>query len=242
MSAIPKTLVIGVFLHGELRMKDNGELNNDTVPDGIRVTIINAVAPGVPNISTLQDYENMAIKISKIVKSRKNYDKLTKSQINYLSANLRNVLVSENKNQAAEIIKEHQYLYSRSKVNPTFQKFSNQYGNAFTMKTYESNAIIPNKLFIKFSEGEVINPDNIEENYFNNIVLYNLEELDLFRMLLSTGLDINQITLGQILEFLVNLGVENLIVVDMSCSTFKGNPEFLTERNIRQIRRQILAN
>jgi len=170
MSTIPKTLVIGVFLHGELHIKDNGELNYDIVQDGMHVTIINAVGPGVPNISTLQDIENMASKISVKVKRRKNYDKLTKSQIKKLSESLRDMLVSENKNQSIDIIKEHQYLYSRQKVNHTFQKFAHQYGNAFKIKTYNTNDFIPNKLFIKFSEGEVINPDNIQENYFNNIV------------------------------------------------------------------------
>ena len=71
MSTIPETLVIGVFLHGELHMKDNGELNYYIVPDGMNLTIINSVGPGLPNISTLQDYENMASKISVKVKSRR---------------------------------------------------------------------------------------------------------------------------------------------------------------------------
>lgn len=102
MSAIPETLVIGVFLHGEVHIEDSGELNYETVPVGIRVNIINAVAPGVPNISTLQDYENIATKISKIVKGRKNYDKLTKSQIRCISRSLRDVLVFENKYSSSE--------------------------------------------------------------------------------------------------------------------------------------------
>ena len=50
-----------------------------------------------------------------------------------------------------------------------------------------------------------------------------------------------KITLGQILEFFVNLGVKNLIIIDMSCSAFKGNSQYLTERNIRQLRRKILV-
>ena len=67
MSTIPKTLIIGVFLHGELHLNENGELNNDIVPDGISIHVINSVAPGVPNISTLENYEHMATQISKII-------------------------------------------------------------------------------------------------------------------------------------------------------------------------------
>jgi hypothetical protein len=237
MSSIPNTLIIGVFLHGELHLTDNGDIDNDIVPDGMRVTVINSVAPGVPNISTLEDYEHIATQISKTVKRRKNYDELTNSQINMIAENLRDTIVKENKAQANDIINEHQHL-----INPILQKFAHQYGNSFKIKTYEANDKIPNKLFIKFSEGEVINPDNIPENYFNNIVLYNLEELDLFKMLESAGLDIDQITLGEMLEFLVNLGVQNLIMVDLSCSVFKGKSEFLTERNIRLKRRKMLFN
>jgi hypothetical protein len=159
-----------------------------------------------------------------------------------IAENLRDTIVKENKAQANDIINEHQHLYSKHKINPILQKFAHQYGNSFKIKTYEANDKIPNKLFIKFSEGEVINPDNIPENYFNNIVLYNLEELDLFKMLESAGLDIDQITLGEMLEFLVNLGVQNLIMVDLSCSVFKGKSEFLTERNIRLKRRKMLFN
>lgn len=240
--SIPKTLIIGVFLHGELHLTDDGELNNDIVPEGICVNVINAVAPGVPNISTLEDYENIATQISRVIKRRKNYDKLTNYQTNKLSEDLRDMLVRENGDQANDIIKEHQHLYYKRKVRPELEKFVHQYGNSFKIKTYLANDNIPNKLFTKFSEGEVINPDKIPEKYFNKIVLYNLEESDLFTMLVSAGLDIDQITLGQMLEFLVSLGVQNLIIVDLSCSIIKGNPEFLTDRNIRLTRRKLLFN
>lgn len=239
--SIPKTLIVGVFLHGVLHIKTNGEVNTDIVPDGIHVTLINAVAPGVPNISTLQEYENIAMKISTFVKTMKtNYNELTKTQIDALSKQFKNMLVSENKNQAMDIVKEHQRLYSKKDVDINFQKFTHQYGNSFQIKSYDTNDTIPNKMFVRFSEKEVINPDNIKETYFNNIVLFNYDELDLFNMLLSVGLDINEITLGKMLEFFVALGVENLIIIDLSCSTFHSIPKFLTERNIRQIRRKML--
>lgn len=238
---IPKTLIIGIYLHGEIHLNENGDVNNDRVPDGMRLNVINGVAPGVPNISTLEDYENMAKKISNRIKRRDNYTKLTKTQIDDLCLNLRDLLVRTNKNQANDILKEHQRLFTKKQVNPTFQKFSYQYENSFIIKKYESNHIITNKVFIKFSEGEVINPYNIPENYFNKIVLYNLEgEPDLFELLKSVNLDIEEITFAQLMEFLVNLGVENLIIIDLSCSVFKGDSKYLSDRNIRQTRRKLL--
>lgn len=44
------------------------------------------------------------------------------------------------------------------------------------------------------------------------------------------------------LEFLVNLGVQNFIMVELSCSEFKGKSEFLTEKNIRLKRIKMLFN
>jgi len=238
--SIPKTLVIGIYLHGYLPVNKNKELINEIIPDGLHVTTINAVAPGVPYISTLEEYENMGEQISNTIKTRKNYDKLTKKQITKLSKYLRNLLVNTNMNQAADILKEHQYLYSRNNINSNLQKFSYQYGNSFKIKTYDSGQIIPNKLFIKFSDGELINPNNFPEHYFNKIILYNFDETDLFEILASVGMDIEQISMAQLMEFLVNLGVQNLIIIDLSCSVFNGETKNLSDRNIRQLRRNIL--
>ncbi len=237
MSKISKTLIIGIFLHGEFHLTNNGELNTDIVPQGIQLTLINAVAPGIPNISTLLCLENVATKISENIKKRK-------SESDEIAKNLKNMLVQENTTQSNNIIKEHQYLYSKNQTNHVFQKFAHQCCNSYKIKNYKSNDKIPNKLFTKFNDGNVINPDNIPEKYFNKIVLYNLEEkeLDLFEMLKLSGLDIEQITLGQMLEFLINIGVQNLIMIDLSCAVFSGKTEFLTERNIRLIRRQMLFN
>jgi hypothetical protein len=100
------------------------------------------------------------------------------------------------------------------------------------------------KLFLKFTDGELINPNNIQEHYFNKIVIYNLaNEPDLFDMLKSVGLDLDQITLFQMIEFLVNIGVENLIIVDLSCGIFKSDSGLklkLTDRYIRYQRQQML--
>jgi len=239
---IPKTLVIGINMHGELHLKEDGSPLKDTVPENMYISVINAVAPGIPNISTFEKSEQLAEKIYQRIKRRKNWNKLTKTQIDNLSESIKDVLVKTNKEQSRDIIKEHQRLYSRNKVNTTFQKFAHQYDHSFRITTYDSGNKMPDKLYLKFGEGEALNPDSIEEKYFNTIVLYNLEgEPDIFEILQSVGMDIDQITTSQLIEFFSSLGVENLIIVDFSCYVFKGESKYLTERNIRHTRRKIMS-
>jgi hypothetical protein len=237
---IPKTLVIGIYLHGVLPLNENGEIQKEKVPDGLCVTTINSVAPGISNISTIEDMENIATKLSIRIKTRKNYDKLTNLQIKNLSENLRNLLVNTNKDQSSDIIKVYHRQYSKTQVKSSFQKFTYQYDNSFRIKTYDSFDSIPNKLFNKFSDGEPINPKNFPEHYFNKIILYNLDEFNLFEMLESVGLDVEEISMEHLMAFLVRLEVKNLIIIDLSCSVFNGDAKFLSDRHIRQIRRQIL--
>ena len=237
---IPKTLVIGIYLHGVLPLNENGEIQKEKVPDGLCVTTINSVAPGISNISTIEDMENIATKISISIKTRKNYDKLTNLQIKILSENLRTLLVNSNEDQSSDIIKVYHRQYSKTQVKSSFQKFTYQYDNSFRIKTYDSFDSIPNKLFNKFSDGEPINPKNFPEHYFNKIILYNLDEFNLFEMLESVGLDVEEISMEHLMAFLVRLGVKNLIIIDLSCSVFNGDAKFLSDRHIRQIRRQIL--
>ena len=59
-------------------------------------------------------------------------------------------------------------------------------------------------------------------------------------MLESVGLDVEEISMEHLMVFLVRLGVKNLIIIDLSCSVFNGDAKFLSDRHIRQIRRQIL--
>lgn len=237
-----KTLIIGIYLHGEYHLNENGTINTDELPTGMRVKMIRSAAPGVSEVSTLEAKENIAIKISETIQSNKHIDKLTKEEIDNLTIELRDLLVKENRDQSKDIIKLHHHQYRRNQVTPVLQKFAHQYDNAFKLISYENVNIIPNKIFTKFSEGELINPDNIESYYVNKIIIYNLEgEPDLFDILksLNMDLDIQTISLGQLLTFFNALGVENLIIVDASCSVIKGDCANTYDRNIRQIRRHM---
>ena len=237
-----RTLIIGIYLHGEYHLNEFGSIKTDEIPSGMRVKMIRSAPAGVAEVSSLETKENIAIKISETIQSKRNNDKLTNEEIDNLTIELRDLLVSENKTQSEEIINLHHYQYCRNKVTPVLQNYTHQYDNAFKIISYEDGDTIPNKIFTRFSEGELINPDNIESYYVNKIIIYNLEgEPDLFDILksLNIDLDIQTISLGQLLTFFNALGVENLIIVDASCSVIKGDCANTYDRNIRQIRRQM---
>ena len=75
---IPKTMVVGINMHGELHLKQDGSLRKDIVPNNFRINVVNAVAPGVTNIISVETIEKISEKISNKIKHIKNWDKLTK--------------------------------------------------------------------------------------------------------------------------------------------------------------------
>ena len=73
MMNTPKTLVIGIYMHGILPLDKNGEMQMQKVPKGLRITTINSVAPGITNISNIETIETIAKQLSSKIKTKKNY-------------------------------------------------------------------------------------------------------------------------------------------------------------------------
>jgi len=226
-------------MHGELILNSNNEPIYTTVPENLTVYTINSVAPGVPNISTLENYENLSEQIYAKVETIEDWNTVNAEN---LSEELKRLLVELNKEQSEEIIKLVQQNYSKRIKNEHHANYAYHYDKSFQIKTYYGNQNIPNKLFLKFTENEIEQieqDDDIENGYFNKIVLYNLEgQPDLFELLEAvSGNQFDRIDISQICDFFTSLGVENLIIVDLSCSIFRGeNP--LSERETRYARRQ----
>lgn len=235
---ISKTIIIGINMHGEMHLDINGIPNQAIVPEGMYISIINATVCGVPNISTLDNYENIAEVVSEQTKTITNWNTMSRGDINNISQSIKNILIETNLEESSNIIKDYQSLYKKGKQNANMAKFSHHYDKAFNISTFDSGSSIPNKLYLKFQEGEVDDVNNIDPYYFNKIVIYNLDgEPDIFELLQSIGMNIDEINTLDLLTFLRSLGVENLIIVDLSCNIFKGDSAHLTDRNIRQIRR-----
>jgi hypothetical protein len=236
-----KTLVIGVNMHGEIPLMENGYPNRVIVPPNMYINMINAVAPGVPNICKLENYESLAENVSERIKDITNWNTFTKNELDNLSTSIKELLITNNKEESDDIINIHRQSYRKNTLDTNFQNFAHHYDKSYIIKTYKSGDYMPEKFYIKFRDGEVALSENSEEIYFNKIVLYNLEgQPDLFELLETMGMHIDQINTSQMLELLSNLGVENIIIIDLSCSVFTGAKEHITPRHASYTRRNMM--
>lgn len=236
-----KTLVIGVNMHGEIPLMENGNPNSVTVPANMYINMISAVAPGVPNICKLENYEKLAENVSESIQDITNWNTFTTNELDKLANNIKELLITNNKEESDDIINIHRQSYRKNQLDSNFQSFAHHYDKAYSIKTYKSGDSIPEKFYIKFRNGEVALSENSEEIYFNKIVLYNLEgQPDLFELLESMGMYIDKINTSQLLELLSNLGAENIIIIDLSCAVFTGYKENITPRHISYMRRNML--
>jgi hypothetical protein len=238
---LPKTLIIGVTTHGEIHLDNNCQPLKYAVPENMYINIINASVPGVPNISKLENYEDMSERISQKINTITNWDTFTKSDVNQLSTNLQQLLIEENQEQSADLIKIHQKLYNKGIKDVNMERFSHHYDKAFSISTFEHGDYMPNKLYVKFEPNELDEMDkNIEQYYINKIILYNAEgEPDIFNLFETIGFSLNAINVGDLISFLQPLGVQNLLIIDLSCYVFKSSNDncLISDTQIRYLRR-----
>jgi hypothetical protein len=244
---VPKTIIIGLNLHGEIPIDTDGNPNTMTVKNNYIVKL-NLVSPGVPNISTFENYSNLSNVTNKIIqKSGIDWSKKrNKIKINDLVNDIKEKLKMENLKNFKEI---NDYIKipknESSGINEHMKNFLRNYDNSFEVYKFDKGDSISNKLLYKFTTNELkaakINKNTINEEFINKIFIYNIEGTpDIFELLKLLGHETNSITLFDLIEFFENFGVDNIVFIDFSCSVFKhSNHKKVSERQIRQTRREI---
>lgn len=244
-----KTLVIGINLHGEIPLdKDNNPETRKL--DNSFIITMDAVTPGVPFISTLENYNNLSEITKKLVKSNDwlNYPMQSDRQFaeTYKNKMIDFVTTIKTKfiKETTENVKgiEHEYSKKR-KHNEPFgheQDFIHNKDSLFTISTFDNGDSIANKLFLKFTQEELdqLNIDEIADKDFNKIIIYNLDNIDVFELL---GPEYTSITLFNLIDLLTGMGAEKIIFIDLSCSVFISDSK-ITKRTIRNVRRQIIKS
>lgn len=248
-----KTLVVGLNLHGEIPLNKDGNPEIKYFKKKY-IAKLSAVAPGVPNISTFENYNHLS-DITRIhvesnpwinepMKSDRIFKKKYKKKLEKFIGELKNKLIKENNENVKGIESEYSKHLKKKNIIEHQQNFIHNKDSLFNITELtntddERDYPIINKLFLKFTPEELedlnIDESNLDHVGFNKIIIYNLENTDIFELL---GPEYNHITLFNLIDLLTGMGAENIIFVDLACSLFTNHDDIpITKRAIRSLRR-----
>jgi len=217
---LPKTLILGIFTHGEQPL-DNTTYSQilTNVPPNMTIHKIDVVLPGVANVSTVENFENIGNNISELINNKKiNWDELSSEQVSDLTTLLATTIVNENDNMVSKINEDYNYGISKRDTLPFLSQFVHTSSHPMRILKYRENEEMPDKLFTRIKPGELLNPDEIPENYSGKIVMLNVEgQPDIFEII--EGFD--DTPFSGLNVFFEEMGVTNLIVLDFSCNVFQ---------------------
>lgn len=235
---LPKTLILGIFTHGEQPLDDSGSQVLTNVPSNMSIQKIDIVLPGVANVSTVENFENIGENISNLINKQKiNWDAISREQASNLTQLLATKLINENFNMNSKINKDYNYSISKKEPIPFLSQYVHTSSHPMHILTYKENEQMPDKLFTKIKPGELLNPDEIPENCSGKILMLNVEDQpDIFEII--EGFD--DTPFSGLNVFFEAMGVENLIVLDLSCNVFPNIQP--GSRGARVARRRILKD
>ena len=196
---LPKTLVLGLNLHGEIPLNEKG---NPYI--GIlklkQLIQINAVTYGVPNVSTFETYDKLSELVSDLICENNigldnediDDEDINDELIDYTNK-IQNLLIQNNEEEVRDIEKQYKKLTTQCcvKKNEILNKFGSYLHNSdksYKIYSFVEGDTILNKTFYKFTPEEIeqyeLNEDIIENSYFNKIVIHNIEgKVDIFELL-----------------------------------------------------------
>jgi hypothetical protein len=236
---IPKTLIIGLNLHGEIPLDKESNPIVKTLDNNFIIQF-DLVSPGVPNVSTIDNYSMLSEEVGKIVD---NFDidwntRRNKTKLIELCKQIKENLIKNNEKNRKDITK-----FNRTIKNQKLSSFIHSYESGFSISAFKEGDNIFNKQFHKFTKQETktlkINKKN--KYFFNKIFIYNIDgKPDVFELFSLLGHDVESINLFELIDFFKNIGAENIVFIDFSCSVFQTEEDStLTDRLIRVTRRNI---
>lgn len=230
----PKTVILTIDSHGFYTV-DKGEIDEKLI-DVSNLDInsciknvykINAVFLGVNNISTKITRSNtMKIIKNYVKKYNTQLQEFDDAQLDKFVLELRELLYDSNK-EFVKSLENDVNMFKRKNINientKTFSDYLHHYDKSYSIE----HNILFEKNYVRFQDSEEYQDSLTEE----------ISEIDLFNIM--DNFNIQLFCLYDIIQFLSSFQVENIIIIDFSCSDFKdlNTEKKLSDRDIRAIRR-----
>jgi hypothetical protein len=238
----PETALIVITSHGEIPItKDPITTENIPyifiIPNEIStITKLSVVAPGVCNITNTEDVDDFVKTLMEKIKDPNEYNALLTDPINYL-----NLLVQINKEIEKEVVTQTINVKNTKEddYDPTVHdEYVYHLNQRYNITQYKSDDEMLNKVYTRNNKTELN-----RSAWDHQMILVNAEgKPDLFTEINGKSFqDKNsELVFSNVVEFLKNKGVKNIILVDLSCSTFESEIA-ISKRDERSIRRGIFG-
>jgi len=240
----PKRVILANLSHGSITLNKDGTEKTFVMPEGMSVKRPRSSVPGVCNfisgdtnayfVRTINSYKkkletmpfaNVDREFQVFLDVFKKYDREeTVPELKSLIKN-KDTIIAEGDEEDVD------YLTEAKKYVDTYDKF-------FKISTYLPGDIVIDKLFTRTNE-EVVNTPSAKQWV---CILVNLPGApDLFTLMVpQTRSGTINIYLSEVINFLKDKGVEEIIIFDNSCSVFMDkDDEQPSDRDIRHRRRTI---
>jgi hypothetical protein len=225
----PETVVLSITVHG-LMSVENGAVAEFTVPDGMRIIKISAVAPGVCNVTTESEIEKANASIRKVFGS---------PQLRYedIEPNLASLV------QSLKTLESDTTPTIRSQLkgekDTDMSNFLRHTDKGFSIVHYESGKPIINKEFGRSDGEELESVDDYKITALNVVGQPDLHSIIVSERpgaTMTRGSTKSEeqylLRLSTIVTFLQENGVKNIVLFDFSCSEMTEG----SERAIRNAR------
>jgi hypothetical protein len=211
----PETMVLSITLHGRMSV-ENGAITTFTVPDGMRIIKVSAVAPGVCNVTTAEEMKTANASIREVFDSPQLTYEEKESKLASLVQSLK-TLESDTTATIRSQLKREEDVDMRNMLR--------YMDKGFSIVQYESGKTMINKEFGR-SDGEGL--ESVDDY---KITALNAEgQPDLHSLIVSerSGATMTRastksegeflLRLSTIVTFLQKRGVKNILLFDFSCS------------------------
>jgi hypothetical protein len=226
----PKTVVIAITCHGTIVINNKtNEPETFNIPNKMKIIKLSAVTPGVCNFTVDEDMDKF-IKTILDKEHKKEMEKGIKKPTTYVKT-----LANLYQNIEEETLKETVKASTDSNENIRKEYIHNLDKRYKIVNYNKKHPKIINKLYTRNNKTE----QNISEWDFGIFALNVLGKPDLITLLKGRSYtDANvSVNLEEIIYFLKGKGVEQIILLDMSCSNFEYEDNTsLDERTTRTIR------
>jgi hypothetical protein len=228
----PETVVLSITVHG-LMPVENGTVTTFTVPEGMRIKKISAVAPGVCNVTTEEEIKIATDSIRKVFGS----PNLTYEEIDSKLT----PLIESLKTLESETIPTVRSQLKGEK-DTDMSNFLRYTDKGFSTVEYLPGKPMINKEFGRYGEG-IKTVDDYKITALNAV-----GQPDIHSIIVSgrTGATMTRgstksegdylLRLSTIVTFLQERGVKNIVLFDFSCSEMtEGSPSFIRKerRNLK---------